>query len=111
MSDQMLQPHYLKIYTRERGWVNLTDMRKPLGSETSLPRMFPDWFAANEEATKGIGQTHCCEIHPYYPEHAEGERLYVDRLIAAEKERFKRLADEHGEKLAALIEQRKRVPA
>jgi hypothetical protein len=110
MSDQMLQPHYLMIHTRQ-GWVPIVDGRKPIGSTTSLPQKFKDWWDANYEATKGVGSNDLCKIFPYYPEHAEGERLYIDRLIADEEAYFARLTASHEEKLGALLAERGAVPA
>ena len=112
MSDQMLQPHYLKIHTRERGWVALSDMRSPDGSNNYLPRMFKDWWAANDEATKGhVASLHQCQIFPYYPEYAEGERAYRQRQIDRAEAEFARTTAAHEERLGVLIALRDEVPA
>lgn len=108
--DIMLQAHYLKIYTREYGWVPLTDTR--FGARDYLPRRFEDWWAANQEATKGdAGKDNLVKIFPYYPEHADGERAHIDRLIAAEEENFERLTAEHKAKLAELLAKKAAVPS
>jgi hypothetical protein len=75
------------------------------------PRSSRTGGKANHEATKGVGSNDLCKIFPYYPEHAEGERLYIDRLIADEEAYFARLTASHEEKLGALLAERGAVPA